>query len=467
MKRAFEYFEYNLTKLIILYLFFIITFIPSSVICAVYTELYPDMSMNASPNPVGSGARAMGLGGAFISVADDATAASWNPAGLLQLTKPEISAVGSFFTGKTDYKTSGIEGDIEEASLDIFHLNYLSGVIPFTLMRRNFVFSLNYQHIYEFYKENVYTWKELYSLPVINVSHTNRKYQKGSLYTLSPALAMQIIPSLFVGLTFNFWEKDILDNGWENIDIQDAYGIDFGNEKSSHIETYERYDFSGFNMHIGFLYKSDPFVLWGGRKKFRIGGVIKTSFKADIQRDILEISYEKYPDNPVLNSYIVSGLYTNPMLKMPFSYGLGASLDISESFSLAFDVYHTNWEEYLLIYPNGSESSPISAKFSTQHNIKSTTQIRLGAEYLIQKPGKIIPVRFGIFYDPEPSMGKPDDLYGISLGTGISYKELFSVDFAYHVRFGHKRKAESIQGQDIPGDVIQHFLYTSIIYYLF
>ena len=51
----------------------------------------------SSPNPVGSGARAMGMGGAFIAVADDATAASWNPAGLTQLKRPEISFAYSFF----------------------------------------------------------------------------------------------------------------------------------------------------------------------------------------------------------------------------------------------------------------------------------------------------------------------------------------------------------------------------------
>ena len=47
----------------------------------------------SSLNPVGSGARALGMGGAFIAVADDATAASWNPGGLTQLERPEISGV--------------------------------------------------------------------------------------------------------------------------------------------------------------------------------------------------------------------------------------------------------------------------------------------------------------------------------------------------------------------------------------
>ena len=41
----------------------------------------------------GSGARAAGMGDAFVAVSDDGTAASWNPAGLAQLRQPEFSFV--------------------------------------------------------------------------------------------------------------------------------------------------------------------------------------------------------------------------------------------------------------------------------------------------------------------------------------------------------------------------------------
>ncbi len=51
-------------------------------------------------NISGAGARAKGMGGAFIGVADDATAVSWNPAGLAQLDRPEASAVGLFNISK-------------------------------------------------------------------------------------------------------------------------------------------------------------------------------------------------------------------------------------------------------------------------------------------------------------------------------------------------------------------------------
>ncbi|MDH3816848.1 MAG: hypothetical protein OEV48_20340, partial [Acidobacteriota bacterium] len=38
------------------------------------------------------GARSLALGGAFAAIADDATAAFANPAGLVQILRPEISA---------------------------------------------------------------------------------------------------------------------------------------------------------------------------------------------------------------------------------------------------------------------------------------------------------------------------------------------------------------------------------------
>jgi long-subunit fatty acid transport protein len=42
------------------------------------------------------GARALGMGGAFVAVADDATAVIANPAGLVILQRPELSAEVKF-----------------------------------------------------------------------------------------------------------------------------------------------------------------------------------------------------------------------------------------------------------------------------------------------------------------------------------------------------------------------------------
>ncbi|PYQ44967.1 MAG: hypothetical protein DMF77_05820, partial [Acidobacteria bacterium] len=73
------------------------------------------LTLQARANVVqGSGARALGMGGAFLARADDATAASWNPAGLSYLRLPEISFVysgGNIHSRATNPATSDFSDD--------------------------------------------------------------------------------------------------------------------------------------------------------------------------------------------------------------------------------------------------------------------------------------------------------------------------------------------------------------------
>ena len=57
------------------------------------------------------GARSMGFGGAFVALADDATAAFANPAGLVQLGRPEVSIEGRRWSYSTPFTEGGrVEG---------------------------------------------------------------------------------------------------------------------------------------------------------------------------------------------------------------------------------------------------------------------------------------------------------------------------------------------------------------------
>jgi hypothetical protein len=81
------------------------------------------------------GARSLGLGGAFAAIADDATAAFANPAGLVQILRPEISAEirGTGSSGPFDAEYT-IEGGVSGL-----------GFISFVLPTRNWAFAL-YSH---------------------------------------------------------------------------------------------------------------------------------------------------------------------------------------------------------------------------------------------------------------------------------------------------------------------------------
>ncbi len=69
------------------------------------------------------GARSTGLGGAFVAIADDATAAYANPAGLVQLVRPELSA-------ELRLTVSEVSRDGDETTTDITGLGFVAGVLP-------------------------------------------------------------------------------------------------------------------------------------------------------------------------------------------------------------------------------------------------------------------------------------------------------------------------------------------------
>lgn len=71
------------------------------------------------PPMVAPGARSLGLGGAFVAVADDATAAWANPSGLMQLARPEISLEGRAWSE-----------DREGVASNQSSLGFLSFVLP-------------------------------------------------------------------------------------------------------------------------------------------------------------------------------------------------------------------------------------------------------------------------------------------------------------------------------------------------
>jgi len=110
-------------------------------------------SIFSAPLPSGSGARALGVAGAFTAVADDATAASWNPAGLIQLERPEASAVLRYTRESDQHWSDEPDFQVGRNDFDNTSLNYFSLVWPVRLLKRNWVVSANFQEAYDFTKK--------------------------------------------------------------------------------------------------------------------------------------------------------------------------------------------------------------------------------------------------------------------------------------------------------------------------
>src|SRR5215213_3170181 len=65
------------------------------------------------------GARSLGFGGAFAALADDATAAYANPAGLVQLAEPEVSFETRFWSRSPSFIAGGrLDGEPTGIGID-------------------------------------------------------------------------------------------------------------------------------------------------------------------------------------------------------------------------------------------------------------------------------------------------------------------------------------------------------------
>jgi len=448
------------SKLTTMFFVLVATFIPIDAEVHAFVT-FQDVTIASSPNPVGSGARAIGMGGSFIAIADDATAASWNPSGLVQLERPEMSVVGDYVSRSADYYSSSDPEVNNRNQTDQFDLNYFSASYPFSWLNRNMVVSINYQRLYDF-KFNVhyrFGRTEQLSPPFESLTRSQDidYSQDGALGPLGLAYAVEITPKLSFGFTLNIWRDNLLgfQNAWEETycaHIVDALRDLSGNTTINTTDVHlvdEYYDFSGENANFG--------VLWDVNGYLTMGAVFKMPFTAGIRhRHIREdLPSETFEEKVKLD--------------MPASYGIGMAYRFLDEFTLDLDVYITKWSDYTFTDGRGNEFSPINGRPMSESNTEDTTQVRIGGEYLLIMPDKnlVVPLRAGLFYDPEPAEGRVKDYYGLALGCGIGH-EGFIFDIAYQLRWGHDIDMSNVintTSGDAKADVTQHMILASVVYH--
>jgi long-subunit fatty acid transport protein len=448
----------SLSGAVMKYLLCLIPFLIATLVCSIEelqsATLFQEVGIASSPNPVGSGARAIGMGGAFIAIADDSTAASWNPSGLIQLERPEASIVGEYFHRRTKFSSDERPEIDNTSNVDDVNLNYLSVSYPF-FFYRNIVVSLNYQRLFDFKREFEHQFD--FSSGNLDVIQNKKFKQDGYLAAAGLAGAIELTPKLSVGATLNIWTDELWwDNAWDEKYNETAVGTLSGVPVTVNTIISDEYSkFRGINANIG--------LLWNLNKYFTIGAVVKTPFEASVRH---EFNFEQIQEfGPPFNDTIISQrrIEENVDLDIPLSFGAGIAVRFSDAFTMSADVYRTDWSNYILEDSQGNKFSPITGRPKSESNVKDTTQIRIGAEYLFisQSNEIVVPVRAGVFYDPEPAEGNPEDFYGIAVGSGIGYKKLM-FDAAYQLRWGNNVDTNNL----IPtseADIYQHTFLASVI----
>lgn len=447
---------------------------------------WAQLEIQSSPNAVGSGARALGMGAAFTAIADDATAASWNPGGLTQLERPEFSLVLSHKLFSEEFN-SGTHPELDGSyDVDFSDFNYISFVYPLqrTIAGRNLVFSLNYQTKFDFDRDIDTKFRNIFATSRGDISSqfSDVKYrQRGRLAALSPAVAFELTEKLSLGLVVNIWDQSILpDNGWtvekEFRTTTRVNGIlnagSFGTTREK-----ERYDdFEGMNFTVGTLFKPNP--------RWSIGATYNSKFTADVnysltQRGFLSASGLRRGNSERSMEYV-----------FPASFALGVAYRFpNDKLTLSMDITRREWDQFVIHDPENRDRSQRRRSGVTGQSMRiapeidPTYTVRVGMEYVFVNPSKprqdyLPSIRAGVFYDPEPSGGRKstlfgldsgdgsnDKYYGFSLGTGVLIKDRVNIDAAYTYRWGDGVRGDTYGLAETDADVDQHYLYLSTVIY--
>lgn len=440
-----------------------------------------EIQINSSPNFVGSGARAQGMGGAFIAVADDATAASWNPAGLAQLERPEVSLVYNLFWREESFDDTGSLWLDGEGVVSLDNLNYASVVYPLPVAPwgRNIVLSFNYQRRYDFNRELRGSVRDYTGLPFGDVLGTRADYEftaKGSLNAVTPAASIELTKTLSIGFAANFFRSGLGENGWSTENAQlvstDLNGVPSGRSKIVIKDDFE--DVNGTSYTAG--------VLWAPNQKLSIGAVYHSAMKMRYSQFTTTRLYS-YPDwDGAQLEFLRLATTQRWRTEFPASFGLGVAYRVNDRLTISVDATRRMWSDFISVRLGGtSEGPPVGQRLSSitglpaaRSDVDDVYTLRAGAEYVFANPNQFLQrylptLRAGAFYDPEPSNGKPDPVYGITFGAGVLIHDRVNIDLAYQYRFGEGIRGDTYGlefGRDLArGDVAQHELLLSTVIY--
>jgi long-subunit fatty acid transport protein len=312
----------------------------------------------------GSGARAAGMGNAFTGVADDATAISWNSAGLTQLYSPEASVYARFGFGSmsTDYQ----EINYDRTTGSSFQLNFASLVFPFSVGDLNVVGGIAYRRVLDFTQDIEET------LEINGFKQISKTDNSGGIDAISPSIGVQLNEMISAGATVNIMTG--------STDYMQEESGDFAEG------TYEsKEEYSGVGIDIGVLVKPSP--------TFQIGANLNLPQTLTIKQ---------------------SNEYEHEFkLKIPFFFSIGAAFRASDNLTIAADYRSRAWSNAKVEFEGGEEE-----EFTDQN----ANSFHVGMEYLAQAGKSVVPLRIGFYTLPTPGVDENEDqitFSGITAGIGV------------------------------------------------
>ncbi len=399
--------------------------------------LFGQFSMAQQEVTVGNdfyvGARAVAIGGAFTSVADDFTALYWNPAGLSRIKNMQF--YGSLSHEKQDTEITYFNGR-ESTFTSNTRPNSFGVVIPIPTYQGGLAFAFGMNRIQSFDSRTItrgFNDLTLEEDPELGQLYIDEIIdESGGIYSWDFGVAVDIAPNISVGASLGF-----LSGSYDyNLDLiaTDTKNLDKNIDKISYIDTTAT-DYIGADAKIGILARV--------AKAVKIGGMINIPLSLSADEYWTQDSYYTYDDGTK-----ESDLYDGSVgydISYPFKFNLGVSVSPLPNALISADVSYIDWTQTKYSEPPASDVS--NEDFINDY--RDILRLGVGFEFFIPNSG--LALRIGYMRDPLPYIPKGTEIESerqyITTGIGIIAEEVFNLDIAYMRRF-YKLKIGSDKAKD-------------------
>jgi len=366
----------------------------------------------------GVGARAMGMGGAFIGVADDFTALYWNPAGLSQIKKTEVFGALSHerFETKIEYF-----GTPDSTFVSSTQPNSFGVVIPVPTYRGGlaFAFGVNRRQSFDSsvvvkgFNEHTVAEDPEYGELYINESLD----ESGSIYSYDFGAAVDVAPGVSLGGKICYlngsYDYDL------KLDADDTKNLD-PEISGLRFRDKTKVDYSGVEGKIGFLAR-----LIGD--KLRLGANIDVPLDFTEYRSSVHDSRYLYDNREEETGYDEGDLDYD--IYQPFRFNGGVAICPFPGATIAADATYTDWTQTKYSEP------PLEGVTNEdfRKDYRHTVRLSIGGEYAI--PGAGLKLRGGYLLDPLPYVPEGNkvesDRRFVTAGIGTVLGEVLSLDLTY------------------------------------
>lgn len=397
-------------------------------------------NFGSSPVPVGAGPRALGMGGAFSAVADDATAATWNPAGMTQLERLELGASVGWYHRQVRQENGSSDRDRE------VDLDHVSAILPFHAFGCQQTLGLAWQRQFDFGR-SVSSTSTIDDGMGLVIDQDIAVDVEGALAAWLVSYAIEVHPGLAFGVTLQAWGDDLTGRSHYTHAVRETNSVTFDPFPPSigvlDVQRETKVD-EGFSAVLGGWWQALP--------ELTVAMVVKPTYKLRMNTQSESLTTNDGVPDPVVRERFRSDFH------YPTSATLGLAWRQGDLDTIAFDGTWTQWSRYR-VSEDGRTTSPVNA-FIPYDDFDDGITLRLGYEHLVLLDELVVALRVGALYEelpgaaPSPSADQPDQTHavvdrylGLTLGTSLCFDHLL-YDLGAQVRHGR----DVGTGQDAPPD---------------